>query len=196
MIYGVQFHPEVHHTPKGKQVLKNFLYKICGVKGLFSPKSFIEMAVEKIRAEVGNETVVCALSGGVDSSVVAALIHKAIGNKLRCVFVNNGVLRKDEGQEVLRLFKNRLHMNLKYVNAEEVFLKTLKGVKDPEKKRKIIGRLFIRIFEKEARTIGEVRFLAQGTLYPDVIESVSHKGPSATIKSHHNVGGLPQGMKL
>ncbi|HVN96323.1 MAG TPA: glutamine-hydrolyzing GMP synthase [Syntrophorhabdaceae bacterium] len=195
-IYGVQFHPEVHHTPKGKTILKNFLYKICGVRGLFSPKSFIEIAVEKIKAEAGDEIVVCALSGGVDSSVVAALIHKAIGNKLRCVFVNNGVLRKDEGQEVLKLFKDRLHMNLKYVNAEEIFLKALRGVKDPEKKRKIIGRLFIRVFEKEARAIGKVRFLAQGTLYPDVIESVSHKGPSATIKSHHNVGGLPKAMKL
>jgi len=195
-IYGVQFHPEVHHTPKGKRVLKNFLFGICGVKGLFSPKSFIEMATERIREEAGNEIVVCALSGGVDSSVVAALIHRAIGYKLRCVFVNNGVLRKDEGREVLEIFKDRLHMNLKYVDAEDKFLNALKGVKDPEKKRKIIGRLFIKIFEEEARAIGNVRFLAQGTLYPDVIESVSHKGPSATIKSHHNVGGLPKRMKL
>lgn len=195
-IYGVQFHPEVHHTPKGKRVLKNFLFGICGVKGLFSPKSFIEMATERIREEAGNEIVVCALSGGVDSSVVAALIHRAIGDKLRCVFVNNGVLRKDEGREVLEIFKDRLHMNLKYVDAEDKFLNALKGVKDPEKKRKIIGRLFIKIFEEEARAIGNVRFLAQGTLYPDVIESVSHKGPSATIKSHHNVGGLPKRMKL
>jgi GMP synthase (glutamine-hydrolysing) len=195
-IYGVQFHPEVHHTPKGKRVLKNFLYKICGVKGLFSPKSFIEMATQQIREEAGEEIVVCGLSGGVDSSVVAALIHKAIGGKLRCVFVNNGVLRKDEGQEVLEIFKDRLHMNLKYVDAEERFVTALKGVKDPEKKRKIIGRLFIKIFEEEARNIGNVRFLAQGTLYPDVIESVSRKGPSATIKSHHNVGGLPKRMKL
>ena len=195
-IYGVQFHPEVHHTPKGKKVLKNFLFKVCGVKGLFSPKSFIELATEKIRAEAGDEIVVCALSGGVDSSVVAALIHRAIGDKLRCVFVNNGVLRKDEGQEVLKLFQDRLHMNLKYVDAEDFFLKALKGVKDPERKRKIIGKLFIKVFEEESRSIGDVRFLAQGTLYPDVIESVSHKGPSATIKSHHNVGGLPKRMKL
>jgi len=148
MIYGVQFHPEVHHTPKGKRILKNFLYKICGVKGLFSPKSFIELATEKIRSEAGDEVVVCALSGGVDSSVVAALIHRAIGSKLRCVFVNNGVLRKDEGQEVLKLFRDRLHMNLKYVDAEERFLKALKGVRDPERKRKIIGRLFIKVFEE------------------------------------------------
>ncbi len=195
-IYGVQFHPEVHHTPKGKRILKNFLYKVCGVKGLFSPKSFIELATDRIRQEAGDQIVVCALSGGVDSSVVATLIHRAIGDKLRCVFVNNGVLRKDEGEEVIALFQDRLHINLKYVNAEDMFLKALKGVKDPERKRKIIGRLFIKVFEDESKKIGGARFLAQGTLYPDVIESVSHKGPSATIKSHHNVGGLPKRMKM
>jgi GMP synthase (glutamine-hydrolysing) len=195
-IYGVQFHPEVHHTPKGKTILKNFLYRICKVKGLFSPKSFVDLSVEMIKGEVGNGKVVCALSGGVDSSVVATLIHQAIGKNLYCVFVNNGVLRKNEAEEVLEIFKDRLHLNLKYVDAEDKFLSALKGVKDPEKKRKIIGRLFIKIFEEEAFKIGDVNYLAQGTLYPDVIESTSFKGPSATIKSHHNVGGLPKKMKL
>jgi len=195
-IYGVQFHPEVHHTPKGKRVLKNFLYNICKAKGLFSPKSFVELSIEKIQKEVGDGNVVCGLSGGVDSSVVATLIHKAIGKRLTCVFVNNGVLRKNEAQEVLDLFKDRLHLNLIYVDAEEKFVAALKGVTDPEKKRKIIGRLFVKIFEEEALKIGNAKYLAQGTLYPDVIESISSKGPSATIKSHHNVGGLPKKMKL
>jgi len=195
-IYGVQFHPEVHHTTKGKQILKNFLYSICKVKGLFSPRSFVELAVERIREEVGENKVLCALSGGVDSSVVATLIHKAIGDKLICVFVNNGVLRKNEAEEVLDIFEGKLHINLKYVNAEEKFLSALKGVTDPEKKRKIIGRMFIKIFEEEASRFGDMKYLAQGTLYPDVIESTSFKGPSATIKSHHNVGGLPKKMKL
>jgi GMP synthase (glutamine-hydrolysing) len=195
-MFGVQFHPEVHHTPKGKIILRNFLFKICQAKGLYSAKSFIEMTTARIRQQVGEGQVICALSGGVDSSVVATLLHKAIGDKLTCVFVNNGVLRKNEAQEVLDLFKDRLHLNLKYVDAEAVFLKALKGIKDPERKRKIIGRVFIKIFEEEARKMGNVAFLAQGTLYPDVIESVSFKGPSATIKSHHNVGGLPKRMKL
>jgi GMP synthase (glutamine-hydrolysing) len=195
-IYGVQFHPEVHHTPKGKRILKNFLYKICGVKGLYSPKSFVELATDRIRRAVGDGKVVCGLSGGVDSSVVAALVHKAIGDNLYCVFVNNGVLRKNEAEEVLEAFKDRLNINLKYVDAGELFLNALKGVRDPERKRKIIGRIFIRIFEEEARKIGNTQYLAQGTLYPDVIESTSSKGPSATIKSHHNVGGLPRKMKL
>lgn len=195
-IYGVQFHPEVHHTPKGKILLKNFLYKICGCKGLFSPRSFIETAVADIKEKVGEENVICALSGGVDSSVVAVLIHRAIGNRLHCVFVNNGVLRKNEIEEVLEAFQDKLHINLRYVNAEDRFLDALRKVKDPEKKRKIIGRLFIEIFEEEAHRVGNVQFLAQGTLYPDVIESVSSKGPSATIKSHHNVGGLPKKMRL
>ncbi|MCX5803312.1 MAG: glutamine-hydrolyzing GMP synthase [Proteobacteria bacterium] len=195
-VYGVQFHPEVHHTPKGKRILKNFLYKICRTKGFFSPKSFVELAIENIKKEVGNGKVICALSGGVDSSVVATLIHNAIGKKLHCVFVNNGVLRKNEVQEVLDAFKDKLHMNLKYINAEDKFLNALKGIKDPERKRKIIGNIFIKTFEEEASKIGNVRYLAQGTLYPDVIESTSYKGPSATIKSHHNVGGLPRKMKL
>ncbi|MHB8110169.1 MAG: glutamine-hydrolyzing GMP synthase [Syntrophorhabdaceae bacterium] len=195
-IYGVQFHPEVHHTPKGKRILKNFLYKICKLKGLFSPKSFVDLAIEKIRAETQGQRVICALSGGVDSSVVAALIHRAIGDNLQCVFVNNGVLRKNEAEEVILAYRDTLHLNLKYVNAEDVFLDALKGVKDPERKRKIIGRLFIKIFEEEAGNNGSAKYLAQGTLYPDVIESVSSKGPSATIKSHHNVGGLPKRMKM
>src|SRR5208282_1089087 len=194
--YGVQFHPEVHHTAKGKVILKNFLYNICKAKGLFSTKSFIEMTTARIRDEVGEEKVVCALSGGVDSSVVPSLLHRAIGDRLTCVFVNNGVLRKDEAREVLGLFKDRLHLNLKYVDGSDRFLTALKGVRDPERKRKRIGRLFIEVFEEEARSLGDVKYLAQGTLYPDVIESVSFKGPSATIKSHHNVGGLPKRMKL
>jgi len=195
-MYGVQFHPEVHHTPKGKLILRNFLYKICRVKGLFSAKSFIEMETKKIQDQVGDGKVICALSGGVDSSVVATLLHRAIGHRLTCVFVDNGVLRKNEAAEVLDIFKDRLHLNLRHVDAREKFLEALEGVKDPEKKRKIIGRLFIKIFEAEAQRVGDVQFLAQGTLYPDVIESVSFKGPSATIKSHHNVGGLPKRMKL
>ena len=195
-VYGLQFHPEVHHTPKGKLLLKNFLYKVCKVEGLFSAKSFIEMVTKKIQAEVGNRKVICALSGGVDSSVVATLVHKAVGDRLHCVFVDNGVLRKNEASEVLDIFKDRLHLNLRHVDAKDKFLAALAGVRDPEKKRKIIGRLFIKIFEEEAKRIGDVEYLAQGTLYPDVIESVSFKGPSSTIKSHHNVGGLPKRMKL
>ncbi|HPP07080.1 MAG TPA: glutamine-hydrolyzing GMP synthase, partial [Syntrophorhabdaceae bacterium] len=195
-IYGVQFHPEVHHTPKGKRILKNFLYKICKCKGLYSPRSFVDTAVEHIKSQVGDNQVICALSGGVDSSVVSALVHKAIGDRLHCIFVNNGVLRKNEVEEVIGAFEDIMHIRLHYVNAEDAFLKALKGVKDPERKRKIIGRLFIKVFEEEAKKIGDVKFLAQGTLYPDVIESVSFKGPSATIKSHHNVGGLPKRMKL
>jgi len=195
-IYGVQFHPEVHHTPKGKTLLNNFLYKICRCEGLFSPKSFVETAIADIKERTGDGNVICALSGGVDSSVVATLIHRAIGDRLHCVFVNNGVLRKNEVEEVIEAFQDKLHINLRYVNGEDRFLNALKKVKDPEKKRKIIGRLFIEIFEEKAHKVGDVQFLAQGTLYPDVIESVSSKGPSATIKSHHNVGGLPKRMRL
>ena len=195
-IYGIQFHPEVHHTPKGKRLLENFLFSICGCQGLFTPSSFVEETIRMLRERIGNERVICALSGGVDSSVTATLLNRAIGTNLICVFVNNGLLRKDEEKEVVRLFGETLRMNLSYVDASSSFLKALKGVKDPERKRKTIGRVFVRIFEEEARRVGHIRYLAQGTLYPDLIESRSYKGPSARIKSHHNVGGLPRRMRL
>ncbi len=196
-IFGLQFHPEVHHTPKGKRILENFLFRVANLKSDWSMGSFIDEKVEEIRKTVGNSKVVCALSGGVDSSVAATLVHRAIGDRLYPVFVNNGLLRKGEAEEVLEVFKKKLRMkNLIYVNAENLFLEALRGVVDPEEKRKIIGRLFIEIFEKEAKRIGNVEFLVQGTLYPDVIESVSYKGPSSLIKSHHNVGGLPEVMNL
>jgi len=195
-IFGVQFHPEVYHTPLGKDILKAFTYRICGCKGLWNMHSFVEMSIADIRKRVGEGKVICALSGGVDSSVVAVLINKAIGKKLHCVFVDNGVLRKNERDQVERTFRDNFKINLSVINASDLFLDRLKGVTDPEKKRKIIGHTFIEIFEQEAKRIGDVRFLAQGTLYPDVIESVSFKGPSAVIKSHHNVGGLPEKMQL
>ncbi|MFH1847878.1 MAG: glutamine-hydrolyzing GMP synthase, partial [Candidatus Omnitrophota bacterium] len=195
--YGVQFHPEVAHTPKGKRIFENFLYKICGCSGTWTMKSFVKETIAQIRKEVGNQTVICGLSGGVDSSVLAVLLHKAIGKKLVCIFVNNGLLRKHEGELVVKRFRNHYKINLKYINAESGFLKKLKGVTDPEKKRKIIGREFIRVFERESKKIGKINFLAQGTLYPDLIESrSSFGGPSATIKTHHNVGGLPEKMRL
>ncbi|RMI15443.1 MAG: glutamine-hydrolyzing GMP synthase [Calditrichaeota bacterium] len=193
-LYGLQFHPEVHHTEAGKEILKNFLFRICGCRGEWSPRSFIETAVERIRRQVGQERVLCALSGGVDSSVAAVLIHRAIGDQLTCVFVDTGLLRQNEAEEVRRTFTENLHLDLRCVIAEGVFLSKLWGVVDPEEKRRIIGQTFIEIFEQEARRLGKFRFLAQGTLYPDVIESVSFKGPSATIKTHHNVGGLPEKM--
>ena len=194
-IYGVQFHPEVVHTPKGMTIFKNFLYKVAGLKPNWTMKSFIKEAIKDIRAQVGKKDVVLGLSGGVDSSVTAVLLHKAIGKKLHCIFVDNGLLRKDEKQNVKRIFKGHFHIDLRVAEAESRFLNRLKGVVDPEKKRKIIGREFIRVFEKEARKIGKIKFLAQGTLYPDVIESVSAKGgPSVTIKTHHNVGALPKKM--
>lgn len=194
--WGVQFHPEVVHTPSGRQILKNFTFSVCGCHGLWTMKSFIDRNVEDIRNLVGDEKVICGLSGGVDSSVVAMLLHRAIGDQLICVFVNNGVLRKDEAEEVQQLFGEKLKLNLSYVDASERFLSRLDGVMDPEAKRKIIGNEFIRVFEEEAGKLGKIRFLAQGTLYPDVIESVSFKGPSAVIKSHHNVGGLPERMHM
>jgi GMP synthase (glutamine-hydrolysing) len=190
-LYGVQFHPEVKHTPKGLEVLRNFLFRICGLKGLWTMRSFIEATTQNIKERVGEDArVICALSGGVDSTVTAMLVHRAIGERLTCVFVNNGLLRKGEAEEVLRLFRNH-SLNLLYVDATQDFLDLLKDVTDPEEKRKRIGYEFIHLFANEAQKIGNVKYLAQGTLYPDVIESVSFKGPSATIKSHHNVGGLP-----
>jgi len=195
-IYGVQFHPEVVHTPKGKEVLRNFLYRICGCAGGWSPTSFIENAVTEIRARVGDGKVICALSGGVDSSVAAILLHRAIGDRLHCIHINNGLMRKGESETVVRTFRDAYKVHLDYVDAADRFLQKLRGVTHPERKRKIIGRLFIEIFEEEAAKMGKVDFLAQGTLYPDVIESTSFRGPSVTIKTHHNVGGLPKRMNL
>lgn len=196
--YAIQFHPEVAHTTKGEKIIANFIVDICGCKRTWTMKSFVDEEIAKIQAMVGKEKVICGLSGGVDSSVAAVLIHKAIGKQLTCIFVNNGLLRKNEAKEVVDTFKTGMGLNLKYVNAEKVFLNSLKGVSEPEKKRKIIGTEFIRVFEKSAKAIGkDVKFLAQGTLYPDVIESVApHDGPSVTIKSHHNVGGLPKDMQF
>ncbi|MBN1365199.1 MAG: glutamine-hydrolyzing GMP synthase [Syntrophaceae bacterium] len=195
--YGLQFHPEVVHTKDGKKMLANFLFDICRCEKSWSMKSFINSAVGDIRRQVGNEKVMLGLSGGVDSSVAAVLLHKAISRQLTCVFVDNGVLRAGEADRVIKMFKKHLHMNLRFARAGKIFLKRLKGVADPEKKRKIIGRTFIEVFENEAQKIKGVKFLAQGTLYPDLIESRSaFGGPSAVIKSHHNVGGLPKKMNL
>ncbi len=196
-LYGVQFHPEVAHTPQGKEIIHNFLFRICGCSGNWNIRSFIDYSVNQIREKVGEEKAICALSGGVDSSVTAMLINKAIGKKLICIFVNTGLLREGEPEQVLSTFKNHFHLNLRYVNAEKRFLQGLRKIKDPEKKRKIIGKEFIEVFTEEAQKLGKIDFLAQGTLYPDVIESRSAKGgPSAIIKSHHNVGGLPSFMRL
>lgn len=195
-IYALQFHPEVVHTTYGIQIIKNFLFKICNITPTWTMESFIANSIKNIKDEVGEKKVICALSGGVDSSTVAVLLHKAIGDQLTCIFVNNGLLRKNESERVIKIFRDYYHINLDYCDAQERFLRKLKGVKDPELKRKIIGNEFIKVFEEEAKKIGNVEFLAQGTLYPDVIESTSTKGPSATIKTHHNVGGLPDKMKL
>tara|TARA_Y100001935_G_C17302116_1_gene509912 strand:+ start:504 stop:2066 length:1563 start_codon:yes stop_codon:yes gene_type:complete len=195
--YGVQFHPEVTHTEKGKILIGNFLFIICKIKKNWSSKDQKIKLIKEIKELVGNEKVICALSGGVDSSVVAQLLNRAIGKNLYCIFVNTGLLRKNEEIQVVKTFKKKLKINLIYVNAEKQFLKKLKNVSDPEKKRKIIGNLFIQIFEKYAKKIRNVKFLAQGTLYPDLIESKSVTGSqSSKIKSHHNVGGLPKKMKL
>ncbi|MDP1767450.1 MAG: glutamine-hydrolyzing GMP synthase [Nitrospirota bacterium] len=196
-IYCLQFHPEVVHTPEGTTLLRNFVYEICGCKPTWTMESYVETAVQQIREQVGKERVICALSGGVDSSVAAALTHRAIGDQLTCIFVDNGLLRTGEKEQVKQTFAKQLHLNLRMIDASDSFLAKLKGVIDPERKRKIIGKQFIEQFDAEAkRKSGGVKFLVQGTLYPDVIESVSFKGPSATIKTHHNVGGLPARMKL
>ncbi len=195
--YGVQFHPEVMHTPDGAKLLRNFALKIAGATGDWTMAAFRERAIAQIRAQVGKGRVICGLSGGVDSSVVAVLLHEAIGDQLQCVFVDHGLLRKDEGEQVVRLFRDHYNIPLIHADASDLFLKALAGVTDPEQKRKTIGSLFIDVFDAEAKTIGGADFLAQGTLYPDVIESVSFTGgPSVTIKSHHNVGGLPARMKM
>lgn len=195
-VFGLQFHPEVVHTPRGRQLLDNFLYRICGCHGDWTVASFVEEAVAAIGARIGEGHAVCGLSGGIDSTVAALLVHRAIGDRLTCLFVDNGVLRRHEFEEVLAMCRDHLHLNVRGVVAASGFLRRLRGVEDPEQKRKIIGDEFIRVFEAEARKLGEVEFLVQGTLYPDVIESVSVKGPSAVIKSHHNVGGLPEKMHL
>ncbi len=195
-LYGVQFHPEVAHTPRGKEILSNFLFRICGLSPLWTMHSFIETSIGRIRETVGKGNVVLGLSGGVDSSVAAVLLHRALGDQLTSIFVNNGLLRKNEAEEVLSTFREGIGLHLEYADASDRFLAALEGISDPERKRKVIGEEFIRVFEEAAGRIPGVRFLGQGTLYPDVIESVSFKGPSATIKSHHNVGGLPEKMHL
>src|SRR5438270_9899582 len=195
-LYGVQFHPEVVHTPHGMSVLKNFLYELADAPPVWTPAAVIEEQVERIRAQVGSERILCALSGGVDSAVAALLVHKAVGDQLTCVFVDHGLLRKDEAEQVVETFGEHFHVPLVHVQAQERFLALLDGVEEPEEKRKIIGREFIRVFEDEAAKLGDIRWLVQGTLYSDVIESGGTEGVAATIKSHHNVGGLPDDMTM
>jgi len=195
-LYGVQFHPEVVHTPHGQDVLENFLHEVAGIDALWTPAAVIDEQVERIRAQVGSERVLCALSGGVDSAVAALLVHRAIGDRLTCVFVDHGLLRKGEAEQVVDMFGGHFHVPLVHVQAQERFLARLAGVVDPEEKRKRIGEEFIRVFEQEARALGDVRWLVQGTLYSDVIESGGTDGVAETIKSHHNVGGLPDDMEM
>jgi GMP synthase (glutamine-hydrolysing) len=192
--FGVQFHPEVIHTRQGKAVLANFLFRLAGLKPDWSMKSFVARKAEEIRRKVGGEKIICGLSGGVDSLVTSLIIHRAVGDQLTCIFVDNGLLRKGQYEELMGEFRRKLHLRVVGVDASGLFLGRLAGVRSPERKRKIIGRAFIEIFDKEARRLGRVKFLAQGTIYPDVIESAPVKGPSSTIKSHHNVGGLPKGL--
>ena len=195
-IWGVQFHPEVAHSPKGPEMLQSFLFDIAGLSGDWTPARFVDEAVARIQEQVGNSRVICGMSGGVDSAVAASLLYKAIGDRLTCVFVDNGLLRAGEAEQVDTVFSGQFGYDLRTVDASEAFLSELEGVTDPERKRKIIGRVFVEVFEREAKTIEDASFLAQGTLYPDVIESVSVRGPAAVIKSHHNVGGLPERMDL
>jgi GMP synthase (glutamine-hydrolysing) len=196
-IFGLQFHPEVAHTPRGKEILKNFLFDVCNCRGDWTAAQFIQEEIAKIRSLVGeSDNVVCGLSGGVDSTVAATLVHEAIGERQHCIFVNNGLLRAGEFEDTLKLYKDNLHLNVTGVDASGAFYEVLTGISEPEQKRKNIGRKFIEVFDAEARRIGDVKWLVQGTLYPDVIESVSLRGASVTIKTHHNVGGLPEKMNL
>lgn len=194
-IYGIQFHPEVYHSSDGTQLLKNFAFNICNCIGDWTPNSFVETSISELKSTIGEDKVILGLSGGVDSSVAALLLHKAIGKNLHCIFVDNGLLRKNEFENVLKSYEN-IGLNVKGVDAKDKFYKALNGISDPEKKRKAIGKKFIDVFDEESKHINDAKWLAQGTIYPDVIESLSVKGPSATIKSHHNVGGLPDYMKL
>ncbi len=197
-LYGVQFHPEVHHTERGRDVIRNFLFKTCSAEATWSLSSFIKRTTSEIKEKASNHGIICALSGGVDSTVTAVLVHRAVGDNLKCIFVNNGLLRADESEDVLKIYREKLKLPVIYVDATRNFLSKLKGVIHPERKRKIIGNEFIRVFERTVKknNLKNTKFLAQGTLYPDVIESVSYKGPSKKIKTHHNVGGLPERLKF